>query len=248
VIALPTFHVVVGRTGRGLWWTLLAGGIGGAIVAGLVLVLTVGSDGGVRAAAAQRPAPQTAEAEIPSVTFVGDSWTEGVGARALRGYAVRTGEQLGWNHRVLGVGGSGYSVAGRGSTFAQRIDRAVAGNPDVIVVQGSLNERISNPETLRPAAVSTLARLRAAADPATQIVVLGASYTPGTAPAVIDWINASVEQAADRAGVTFVDVAAEDWTDPLQRGIWADANHPNDLGHQLIADRLVPLLRGLVAA
>lgn len=233
-------------TGRGTsWWALIVGGVCGAVVASLVLLFTTGAgDRAVRSAAAQRPAaPTTAAEDRPSVVFIGDSWTEGSGAVALRGYAVRTAEQLHWNYLVLGVGGSGYDVAGRGSTFAQRIDRAVSVHPDVIVVQGSLNERNSTPQALRPAAIETLERLRSAADPATRVVVLGASYVPGTPRATIDWINDAVRAAAAQAGLPFIDVAGQDWTDPLQPGIWADPNHPNDVGHQMIADRLVPVLR-----
>jgi lysophospholipase L1-like esterase len=231
---------------------VLAGGLVGAIVAGLVLVFTAGRDEAARAVATQRLAaasvtPEASAApEVPSVSFVGDSWTEGIGAEGLRGFAVRTAEQLDWDSRVLGVGGSGYSVAGRGSTFGQRIDPALAGDPDVVVVQGSLNEQRSTVEALRPAATETLARLHAEADPDTQIVVLGASYTPGTPPEVIDWINDAVSDAAAEASVLYVDVAAENWTDPVDPAVWADPNHPNDLGHQLIADRLAPLLRSVV--
>ena len=211
-----------------------------------MLVFTADGADTARAAAGPRPAARSAETAVPGVTFVGDSWTQGSGAGGLRGYAVRAAEQLGWNYRILGVGGSGYSVTGSRGTFGQRIDGAVASDPDVIVVQGSLNERASTVDRLLPGAIETLAELRAAAEPETRILVLGASNTPGKDPATIDWINGAVAAAAAAAGLTFVDVAAENWTDPGQPDIWADPNHPNDLGHQLIADRLVPLLRSLV--
>jgi lysophospholipase L1-like esterase len=235
---------------RGPWPALLAGGVCGAIIATLVLVFTTGgASSGVRAAAAQRPAAVTSAADDrPSVTFIGDSWTAGAGAEGRRSFAVRAAEQLGWDSSVLGVSGSGYDLPGRSdSTFAQRVDPAVATHPDVIVVQGSLNERRSTPASLREAADDTLERLRAEADPDTRIVVLGASYVPGTPRAVIDWINDAVRRAAALAGVRFVDVAAEDWTDPGQSWIWYDPSHPNDVGHQMIADRLVPILRAQVS-
>jgi lysophospholipase L1-like esterase len=225
---------------RGPWRTLLVGGICGAILGPLALVFTTG---GVRAAA-----PRPAAADRPSVTFIGDSWTAGAGADGRRSYAVRAAEQLGWESTVLGVSGSGYDLPGRaGSTFAQRVDPAVATHADVIVVQGSLNERRSTPGSLRAAADDTLERLRAEADPDTRIVVLGASYVPGTPREVIDWINDEVRRAAGLAGVRFVDVAAEVWTDPREPWIWYDPIHPNDVGHQMIADRLVPILRAQVS-
>lgn len=231
---------------RPSWWAVFGSGIAGALVAGTLVTLGAGEPTAVRAAAAAAPA---ASEEPPSVTFVGDSWTEGIGATALRGYAVLAGEQLGWEYDVLGVSGSGYSLRGRqgqGSTFGERVDRAVSLDADVIVVQGSLNERHSTPEALAPAAVETLARLRAEAAADTRIVVLGAPYNPGTPVETIDWINAAVETAAVRAGLQFVDVAEENWSDPADPTIWADSIHPNDAGHQVIADRLQFLLRDLI--
>jgi hypothetical protein len=44
--------------------------------------------------------------------------------------------------------------------------------------------------------------------------VVGAPHTPGTAPDVIERINAAIAAAAAAAGVTFVDPAGENWTDP----------------------------------
>jgi lysophospholipase L1-like esterase len=227
------------------WWAVIASGLVGALLTITAVVLVPGTHSVVQSAAAQRPA--AVPAVTPSVTFIGDSWTEGIGATALRGYADLTGQQLGWRYQVLGVGGSGYDVAGRGSTFGERIDRAVSTHPDIIVVQGSLNERTSTPARLRPAALATLTRLRAAADPSTKILVVGASYTPGTPAATINWINGIVRDDAVEAGLTFVNPAVQEWTNPADKRIWADPNHPNDVGHQLIADHLEGLLRGMLA-
>jgi lysophospholipase L1-like esterase len=227
------------------WWAVIASGLCGALLAVAALVFTPHSRPVVQSAAAQRPAEVAVP--VPSVTFIGDSWTEGIGATALRGYAVLTGEQLGWTYEVLGVGGSGYDVKGRGSTFGDRIERAVSTHPDVIVVQGSLNERTSTPASLAPAALHTLTRLRAAADPGTKILVVGASYTPGTPAATINWINGVVRDDAVKVGLTFVNPAVQEWTNPADRHIWADPNHPNDVGHQLVADHLEGLLRGMLA-
>ena len=226
--------------------------IAGALLIGAFVALGSGGPTSVAGAADVAPAPGTSASPTPlvadgpsSVTFLGDSWTEGVGATAARGYAVLAGEQLGWEYDLLGVSGSGYSLRGkdgvRGS-FGERVDETVATGADVIVVQGSLNEHRSTLEALAPAARETLGRLRAATDPAVRIVVLGAAYNPGVPAGTIDAINAVIRVAAAQAGVEFVDVAAENWSDPADPGIWFDPIHPNDAGHQRIADRLVPLL------
>jgi phospholipase/lecithinase/hemolysin len=51
-----------------------------------------------------------------------------------------------------------------------------------------------------------------------------------------------VSAAARTEGLQFVDVAAENWTDPADPSVWADSIHPNDVGHQLIADHLETIL------
>lgn len=209
------------------------------------VLLSTGAPGG----AAPAPIPPAAThlvAGRPLVAFLGDSWTAGVGATGRRGYVVRTAGRLGWGYADLGVGGSGYSVPGpHHSLFVQRIPQLVALHPDLVVVQGSLNERHSTPVRLAAAAASTLTRLRGALDPGTPVLVVGAAYNPGTPDLTIDWINDAISSAAAGAGLPFVNPAAAGWLDPHDPRLWSDTIHPDDRGHQLVADALVPLLRDL---
>jgi lysophospholipase L1-like esterase len=232
----------VTRAGRRIpWWAAVLGALSaGAVVAVLV---TPAAEAGTGAPAGV--VHVAAGGDARSVTFVGDSWTRGAGATDGRGYAVLTGERLGWSYSVLGVGGSGYTRRGpgeHGSTFGERIDAAVATGADVIVVQGSLNERRGTLTDLAPAAVETLTRLRAEAAPETDVLVIGAPYNPGTPDATIDRINLAIEAAADQAGLPFADPAAERWIDPADPGLWADSIHPNDTGHRLVAEHMARLL------
>jgi lysophospholipase L1-like esterase len=222
---------------------LAAGAVVLAVVA--AVLLSTGVPGGAAPAQAA-PAPVRVVAGQPLVAFLGDSWTAGVGATGRRGYVVRTAERLGWGYANFGVGGSGYSVPGpHDSLFVQRVPQLVALHPDLVVVQGSLNERNSTPRALRAAATSTLAGLREALDPGTPVLVVGASFNPGTPDRTIDWINDAVSDAAAAAGLPFVNPATAGWLDPHERGLWSDTIHPDDRGHQLVADALVPLLRAL---
>jgi lysophospholipase L1-like esterase len=189
-----------------------------------------------------------ATADAPFVSFIGDSWTDGAGATDKVGYAYLTGRQLGWTHRVLGVGGSGYVRGGAGNVpFDERILPAVSGNPDVVVIQGSINERSTPSPELAAAVADTLARLVRAAGPDTAVVVLGASHVPGVPVEYVDKVNDVVRAEAARQGVRFVDVAAEVWSDPADPSIWADPYHVNDTGAQQIAARLAPVLQGVLA-
>src|SRR3954471_8806218 len=105
------------RYGRVTTWTVALGGLCVvAVVAwGLVAVLAVSPPAAPHAAAVHR----AVVAGAPSVTFVGDSWTEGVGATRMRGYAVLTCEQLGWECHVLGVGGAATPGGARMRTAAR---------------------------------------------------------------------------------------------------------------------------------
>jgi lysophospholipase L1-like esterase len=188
----------------------------------------------------------TAPAHAASVTFLGDSWTVGLGATDSGGYAVLTAELLGWRYTALGVNGSGYVQAGEGSPFGDRIDAALSDRPDVLVVQGSLNDSLSDVEDVATAARATLGRVADAADPATRVLVVGAPSCPGVDDGTIGAINDVLAEAADTAGLPFVDPAEENWVDPDEPELWADPIHPDDDGYRRMAERLAPLLRELV--
>ena len=196
----------------------------------------------------EHPTWPGATPDAPFVSFIGDSWTQGVGASDQGGYAYLTGRLLGWTHRVLGVGGSGYVRGGSGNVpFDERILPAVSGNPDVVVIQGSINERNTPAPELAAAVADTLTRLVRAAGPDTAVVVLGASHVPAVPDQDVDEVNDVVWAEAARLGLPFVDVAAEVWSDPADPSIWADRAHVNDAGAQQIAERLAPVLRAALA-
>jgi lysophospholipase L1-like esterase len=226
---------------------LVTGILCGTVLAATLVGFATRTHPMVKDAAIRRPAVQAAV--VHSVSFIGDSWTYGEGASTpSAGYAYRTAQQLGWRYQVLGVGGSGYDRRGGGGVFATRINQAVAFRPEVIVVQGSLNERHSTPAALATAALSTLRTLRAKAPSVTKILVIGAPYSPGTPNSTIDWINADISAAAAKVHLPFVNPARENWTDPSDPAIWFNEDHPNDVGHQLVASHVEALLRALVGS
>lgn len=118
------------------------------------------------AAVATSPEP-LALPEHPTVLVFGDSWTYGSAASdPSLGYAYVVGELAGWKTIVDGVGGSGYLKPGiDGADFGTRIaalDPAL--DPDLVIVQGSINDRREGADGYRAAvdaAWDTLARVSA---------------------------------------------------------------------------------------
>lgn len=207
-----------------------------------------------RDAAVEAESAERLTTEAPSIVFVGDSWTYGVGATDDEGYAQRLVTSLRWENALRGVGGSGYTVTGgaeagdSASTYGERAEQMRGGQADVVVVQGSLNDRDSSAQTITEGAVRTFTALREGLPTDAEILVVGSTYTPGTTVAEIDKVNSAVGAAALQAGLRFIDPAAEGWLNPDDPALWADDNHPSDAGHQVFADRLLPIIQETRAA
>ena len=132
-----------------------------------------GGDRSGRSAGRDRPAA-LALPEQPRVLVFGDSWTYGSAASLpTLGYAYVLGERLGWETTVDGVRGSGYLKPGPdGGSYGERIaalDPAL--DPDLVIVEGSINDR-RLPATGYRDAVAAWDAL-AALYPEAAIVILG---------------------------------------------------------------------------
>lgn len=225
------------------------------IFAGLTLLAcVVGIAYGVYVAA-NRPAqsseglgasiPQSRQYDYLNVSIIGDSYTDGAGVnnRGLA-YTSRAAQSQCWEVNRVAQSGTGYTNPGsrddsRPYTDPARIRAALATNPQLIIVQGSISDE--KRAGLRDAALTVFTALRAQAPRETKVVAVGPTTPPDADPAAIGDVRDEIASAADEAGVPFID--------PIQRG-WLrdpgaytpDGLYLNESGHLQFANDLVQAL------
>jgi lysophospholipase L1-like esterase len=185
------------------------------------------------------------------VLIFGDSWVYGSAAVVpTEGFAYRLGASEGWDTVVNGVRGSGYLKPGLdGGSYGERIaalDPAL--DPDLIIVEGSINDRRLPAKGYRDAVTAAWDAL-AAMYPAAAIVILGPSpqvlpVEPATAR-----IDEDLRDLAALRGWWYVSPIADDWIttanylEVIDTGL--GRNHPSTAGHAYLAERMAESLDAL---
>lgn len=192
--------------------------------------------------------------EHPHVLVFGDSWTYGSAASdPTLGYAYLLAGLLGGETTVDGVRGSGYLKPGiDGPTFVERIaalDPAL--DPDLVIIQGSINDRASGVAGYREAVTAAWDAL-AATYPDATIVVLGPApheLPVGGATARIDQDLAAL---AGGRGWWYISPVQEEWITDQNYLTVIDVDlgnkHPSTEGHRYLAEKVAAALAELVAA
>lgn len=189
--------------------------------------------------------------EHPHVLIFGDSWTYGSAASDPHlGYAYLVADIAGWTTTVDGVRGSGYLKPGLdGPDFGTRIEHLdPALDPDLVIVQGSINDRREPAEGYR-AAVDAAWDALAQRYPRAQIVVLGpAPQVLPVEPETVR-IDRDLRDAAAARGWWYVSPIAESWITVenyaavIDTGVGRD--HPSTEGHRVLAERLAAAVAAL---
>ncbi|GGH48919.1 SGNH/GDSL hydrolase family protein [Microbacterium album] len=210
----------------------------------------------VERAAAADPAPVLEPAplalpEEPDVLVLGDSWTYGSAATPLElGYAYVLADLLGGRTHVDGVRGSGYVRPGV-PTFGERIaELDPEARYDLIVVQGSINDR-REPAEGYPDAVTAAWDALAALYPETPVVVLGPAPQVLPVEEATARIDADLASLAQTRGWWYISPLREEWiTEDNYRTVIdtseTGANHPSVAGHAYLAERLAQSLAEIV--
>ncbi|WP_018331192.1 SGNH/GDSL hydrolase family protein [Actinomycetospora chiangmaiensis] len=195
-------------------------------------------------------APRPAVGPGATVAVIGDSYSAGtaLGGLGAANWTARLARDRGWRMHDLAIPGTGYLASRPGAPdyAAAQLDPAVALEPDLVVVQGSLNDGGLPPERVGAAAAELYAAIHVRA-PLARLVVIGPAWPGDTPPATTLAVRDAVGEAARAAGAAWIDPMSEQWfADPAARAtIGADGLHPTDAGHRLMADRTADALSAL---
>jgi hypothetical protein len=190
--------------------------------------------------------------EQPRVLVFGDSWVYGSAAtEPTKGFAYLLRDVAGWDTVVDGVRGSGYLKDGiDGPSYGVRIsalDPALA--PDLVILEGSINDRRLHPAGYAEAVTAAWDTL-VAIYPSAQIVVLGPApqvlpIEPATAR-----IDRDLATFAAERGWWYVSPIAEGW---ITESNYLDVidtsefgrDHPSTPGHAYLAERVAEAITAL---
>lgn len=181
-----------------------------------------------------------------TIAVIGDSWGAGAGSDSNTGFSsfgtIAT-RQLGVNGVIFAARGTGYTTTSTaGGVYSERLARVAAAEPDLVVVQGSVNDaRQSSAEAVGSASKQLFDDLKAWL-PGAVIVATGPMDAPITVPAETAAASAAIRASALEEGVHFIDPVAEGWL-PLDNDLFSDGLHPNQAGYELIGARLAEDLK-----
>lgn len=200
---------------------------------------------------ATRPASTSDTDRVRAAVFFGDSWTRGAFATPITdGFAYQTGRTLGVPFDVFGFGSVGYTTKGAGGegNYAWRLAHQVrpvnAPDPDLVVVQGSVNDAGQDPNEVMSDAEQLIDDLRAAYTNA-QIVLLGPAPMIPKYFVTLEEYDIALHAAAVAKSARYISPLAEHWfaRGTLARYMTGGASpHPNTAGHSLIARKLTAAL------
>jgi acyl-CoA thioesterase I len=186
----------------------------------------------IRAASEERRAFAGHEAG-PRVAVIGDSWSQG---SDLVDPTASWPSRLHGSVVVDGFGGSGFTVEAspcRDVAFPFRVDRALATDPDLVVVQGGLNDFDVSATVVRQGVEQTLRRLEGH-----RVVVVGPAAAPRRASGAAR-VDAVLRQVTAAAGVPYV--STSEW----ELDYLPDRLHLTPEGHAAFGDAVQEEILGL---
>jgi lysophospholipase L1-like esterase len=179
----------------------------------------------------------------PLMLVFGDSWTHGLAAMdAAHAYPQLTGALLGWDVDANGENGSGYLHPGEhGGFYGTRVAELDPDlEPDVVIVQGSINDRGESLSAL-PRAAKAVWEAFEHTYPDADLVVLGPAPNALPVDENVAKIDEALAQLAASEGIDYISPLTEGWLTDANIDAYIDAtaaNHPSNAGHAYLAERL----------
>ncbi len=192
----------------------------------------------------------TLDLRLKPVAVIGDSYTTGTeeGGLGPNSWTARTWRALAAPglriaSDVAAEGRAGYGVPGDHGSIFQDLTAKVVKPADVLVVFfGSRNDLDVDPVLLAQRVDATFALARRLA-PSARFLVVGPPWPTADVPVPVLVIRDVLAGAAWAAGADFVDPIGDRWFVDRPELIGADGVHPNDAGHEYLADKMAPLIR-----
>ena len=174
----------------------------------------------------------------------------GADDKKTRGFAPRLAALEGWtDYRVDGIGLTGFLRPGAKEesqrTFGERLQRlydSKSYTPNLIVFQGGLNDSKYDGGQIKSGTEKTLT-LTKQLWPQAQVVVIG----PITYRTSLNKVNTAYKAAAYDTDTPYVDLNTRPviTQDQKQQLLIADGWHPNDPGHEVVAEAIVERFKEL---
>jgi lysophospholipase L1-like esterase len=187
---------------------------------------------------------------LKHVAVIGDSYTTGTdeGGQGPRAWTARAWQTLAQRGVRVGAdvaaeGKAGYAVPGdRGSIFEDLTARAVKPDDALVVFFGSRNDQGVDPGLLADKVRDTFVMARRFASTA-RFLVIGPPWPTADVPGSVLQIRDVLNARARAAGAAFVDPIGDRWFVDRPDLIGVDGVHPNDAGHEYLANMIAPLIR-----
>lgn len=195
------------------------------------------------------PAPLTFDAGTKTL-FFGDSWTFGMTAvPGTRGFAYLTAEQLQLDATVMGGPGTGYLNPGpaKEGTYSDRLNQLPAAlDPQLVVVQGSINDGNLSPIDLPVAANKFIAELKGKF-PAAQVVMIGPAPNAYPVDQSVIRLDNYLGQVAANNSLNYISPLKDKWITAGNVSTIIDAKtmHPSNAGHAILASKTVDALNAI---
>jgi len=184
------------------------------------------------------------------VAVIGDSYTTGTdeGGLGPNSWTARAWQTLSARGvriaaDVAAEAKAGYAVPGdHGSVFEDLTARAVKPDDVLVVFFGSRNDLGVDRGLLTERARNAFGLARRFA-PSARFLVIGPPWPTADVPGSMLMIRDVLNSAARAAGAAFVDPIGDRWFVDRPDLIGPDGVHPNDAGHEYLADKIAPLIR-----